>query len=454
MNEAAQERVLLVEDDDSFRRALAEVLASEGYAISTAPDAAEALEILQQETIDAVVTDLRMPGMKGNQLLTEIRAIWPEIPVIAITAFGSVQSAMELVRAGAADYLTKPFRTRDLVSALQRVLETTRERRRQARARRNVGEFLDEIVGATRPMLRLFDRIGRVAGSPAPVLITGETGTGKELVARAIHRASARGAFIPVNCGAIPDHLLESELFGHVKGAFTGADREKPGVFQAADGGTLFLDEIAELPLPLQPKLLRALETGEVRPVGQAEPQHVDVRIVAATHQDLEARVAAGEFRDDLFWRLNVLHLEIPPLRERPGDIPLLVEDFLGRIASRVGGRDMRVSTDALALLIGQPWPGNVRQLFSVLERAIAFSDHPEITPDDLPESIRTTGRAQQIARDTLERELTLAEVEREVIFEALRRAGGNKTLAAERLGIPRRTLYRRLEEYGESSEP
>jgi two-component system response regulator AtoC len=303
-------------------------------------------------------------------------------------------------------------------------------------------------------MLLLFDRIGRVAASPAPVLISGETGTGKELVARAIHRASGRGAFIPVNCGAIPDHLLESELFGHAQGAFTGADREKPGLFQAADGGTLFLDEIAELPLPLQPKLLRALESGEVRPVGHTEPRHVDVRIVAATHQDLESRVTAGEFRDDLFWRLNVLHLEIPPLRERPGDIPLLVEDFLARVPGRAGGRDVQISTEALALLIEQPWPGNVRQLFSVLERAVAFSDLPEITPDDLPESIRTTGRAQQIARGAAERQLTLADVEREVIFEALRRAGGNKTLAAERLGIPRRSLYRRLEEYGESSEP
>jgi DNA-binding NtrC family response regulator len=454
MKDLAQERVLLVEDDDSFRRALAEVLSADGYEITTAPDAAAALEVLQQETIDAVVTDLRMPGMKGEQLLAEIRAIWPEVPVVAITAFGSVQGALDLVRAGAADYLTKPFRTRDLVSALERVLEATRDRRRQARARRNMGEYLDEMVGATRPMLRLFDRIGRVAASPAPVLITGESGTGKELVARAIHRASGRGAFIPLNCGAIPDHLLESELFGHVQGAFTGADREKPGLFQAAAGGTLFLDEIAELPLPLQPKLLRALESGEVRPVGETKPQHVDVRIVAATHQDLESRVTAGEFRDDLFWRLNVLHLEIPPLRERPGDIPLLVEDFLARVPGRTGGRDVQISTEALALLIEQPWPGNVRQLFSVLERAIAFSDLPEITPDDLPESIRTTGRAQQIARDAAERQLTLAEVEREVIFEALRRAGGKKTLAAERLGIPRRSLYRRLEEYGESSEP
>lgn len=452
MSERA-EKVLLVEDDDSFRRALVEVLSVRGYGVVAAADAASALEVLQAQSIDLVVSDLVMPGMKGDELLERIRTAFPAIPVIAITAFGSVENALDLTRAGAADYLTKPFRTRALLESMERVLEASRPRREQIRAREGLGEHLEGIIGTSRPMLELFDRIGRVAPSPAPVLIRGESGVGKELVARAVHRASGRSPFVPVNCGALPDQLLESELFGHVRGAFTGAERETQGLLEAAHGGTLLLDEVAELPLALQPKLLRALESGEVRRVGDTAARRVEVRILAASHRDLEERVTAGEFREDLFWRLNVLRLHVPPLRERPADIPLLVEGFLDRVGERQGSPAPTIAAGALAVLVEFPWPGNVRQLFNVLERAVAFADGPEIRLEDLPDELRTTGRATAILRQAAEREATLGELEREYIYEILDRTGGNKTRAAEILGIPRRTLYRRLDEYDSGAE-
>lgn len=444
-----RERILLVEDDRSFRRALAEVLEAHGYLVSASPDAQTAFEVLQTETIDTVVTDLVMPGIRGEALLEQIRSTFPAIPVIAITAFGSVESALELTRAGAADYFTKPFRTRALLDGLERVLSESRTRRQQAHLRRVHGAHLEQLVGTSPVMLRLCERIGRVARSPAPVLITGPSGTGKELVARAVHDASGRGRFVPLNCAAIPGHLMESELFGHSKGAFTGAESEKPGLFEAADAGTLFLDEVAELPLELQPKLLRAIESRDVRRVGDVSMREVDVRIIAATHLDLKAAVDASTFREDLYWRLNVLHLETPRLRERPDDIPLLVESFLARAAEREGSPPLQVTPTALAALVSFHWAGNVRQLFNVLERAVAFADDPEIGLEDLPDDVRRVGRSAQIVHSAAERGLTIADLEREYILEILHRTAGNKTRAAELLGIPRRTLYRRLAEYG-----
>jgi DNA-binding NtrC family response regulator len=449
----APERILLVEDDEGFRRALSEVLAAHGYAVVAAPGASEALEALQSHAVDLVISDLVMPGMKGDELLARVRGTFPHVPLIAITAFGSIEGALDLTRAGAADYLTKPFRTAQLLESARRVLDESRPRREQARARAATGEHLEGIVGGSRPMLWLFDRIARVAASPAPVLIRGESGTGKELVARAVHRASRRGAFVPLNCGALPDQLLESELFGHAKGAFTGAERETSGMFEAADGGTLFLDEVAELPLPLQPKLLRAIESGEVRRVGETRAREVDVRIVAATQRDLAQSVEAGAFREDLFWRINVLHLDVPPLRERAADIPLIVERFLADVGQRTGGPPARITPAALAALVEFHWPGNVRQLLNSLERAVAFADGPGVEVDDLPDDVRSSGRSAAIVRRAADREATLAELERDYILEVLARAGGNKTRAAEILGIPRRTLYRRLEEYGDSGD-
>lgn len=446
------DRILLVEDDDSSRRALAEVLLRDGYEVSQAARAEEALERLLDETVDAVITDLVMPGMKGDQLVQEMSETFPEVPVIAVTAFGSVENAMELTRAGAADYLTKPFRTAELLDSLRRVLKESRTRRAFAHARRQMVDHLEGIMGNSEPMRHLFDRIGRVGSSPAPVLITGETGSGKELVARAVHRASGRDPFLPVNCGALPESLLESELFGHVRGAFTGADRDRTGLVEAAHGGTLFLDEVGELPHPLQPKLLRVLESGEVRKVGDTASREVDVRIVAASHRDLESAVERGDFREDLYWRLHVLHLEVPPLRDRPEDIPLLVEVFLDRLRAREGARDWQVSRTAMDLFRSHAWPGNVRQLFNVLERAAAFGEGAEILPEHLPDNFLRGQRKDAIIESAAQRRLTLAEVERDYILEILRRAEGNKTRASEWLGIPRRTLYRRLEDYGRES--
>ncbi len=444
--------ILLVEDDDSFRRALLEVLDAQSYQVLGAPNAASALETLQTTAVDAVITDLVMPGMRGEAFLAEVNEAFPEVPVIAITAFGSVQGALELTRAGAADYLVKPFRTMDLLSALERVLRESAESRKRMGVLRSMGDHLEGLVGTGPEMLDVFNRIGRVATSPAPVLITGETGTGKELVARAVHDASGRHPFVVVNCGAIPEHLIESELFGHVKGAFTGASNDKPGLIEVASGGTFFLDEVGELPLSLQPKLLRAIEAGEVRRIGETSSRPVDLRVVSATHRDLEDAVANGAFREDLFWRLNVLHVEIPPLRHRRADMQPLVKAFLRRLAERPGGQVLTVAPEAFSALETHSWPGNVRQLFNVLERAAAYMDGGVIELEDLPEDVRVAARRTMIINSATERELSLAELEREYITKVLDRVGGNKTRAAELLDIPRRTLYRRLEEYAASA--
>ncbi|HEX7243255.1 MAG TPA: sigma-54 dependent transcriptional regulator, partial [Longimicrobiaceae bacterium] len=361
-----RDTVLVVDDDASMRHTVAEVLSAHGYHAVPCGSAEEAIEHLQAEGADVVVTDLRMPGMKGEALLQEVRRTFPAVPVIAVTAFGSVRDAMELTRAGASDYLEKPFRTQALLDSLERALRESAPRREQSRLVRDRGEHLEGIVGASPPVRALFERIARVALSPAPVLVTGESGTGKELVARAVHRASGRRELLAVNCGAIPDQLLESELFGHARGAFTGAVADKRGLFQAADGGTLFLDEIGEMPLALQPKLLRALETGEVRRVGEVQSRTYDVRIVAATHRDLSVEVEEGRFREDLYWRLRVLQLEVPPLRERPTDVPLLIAAYRSRtLGTPLGGRTL--SPAAVDLLADYHWPGNVRQLLNTL---------------------------------------------------------------------------------------
>jgi len=442
--------VLLVEDDDSFRRALSEVLGARGFDVTPSSNAAEALERLQEEPVDLVVTDIVMPGMRGDALIREIRETFPHVPTIAITAFGSIEEAVEITRAGAAEYLTKPFRTRALVDAMEKILDETREQRARARRRYEAsrGAHLDKIVGSSPPMLRLYERIERIAPSPAPALLVGETGTGKELVARAIHQASGRSAFVPVNCSAIPDTLLESELFGHEKGAFSGADRRKPGLMEAAHEGTLFLDEVAELPPVLQPKLLRAIESGEFRRVGEVDARSVDVRVLAATHRDLLHLVKTGSFREDLYWRLNVLHLTVPPLRERREDISELVESFASAVAAREGREEVEFTDDAMDALMTYDWPGDVRQLSNVLERVITLAEHAQIDRSDLPAEVVAGSDTSVEPRSAAHRRLTVEDLEREYILEVLERTEGNKTKAAEWLGIPRRTLYRRLDAY------
>jgi DNA-binding NtrC family response regulator len=434
------DRIVLAEDDLQLREFLREVLEEAGYAVSDFATADAALaHIAAGGDADAVITDLIMPGMRGHELLAEVRGRRPELNVIIITAFGAIDSAIALVKAGAYDYLTKPFGTDELLLTLERALDESRLRREVARLA-DTAIALPGFVGASRAIQDVCGVVRRAAASQSPVLITGESGTGKELVARALHQLSARpGRFVAVNCAALPENLLESELFGHDKGAFTGAGRDKPGLLETAHLGTLFLDEVTELPQTLQPKLLRALEEGEVRRLGATQPRSFSVRFVTATNRDLEQLVANGRFRDDLYWRLHVIHIHMPPLRDRTPDIPLLVEHFLA-------GRP--VSREAMAVLAAYPWPGNVRELRNALERAATLATAPEIRADDLPPRIREAGEAAVRVSDASRRNLPLRELERAYILEVLRQTGGNKSRAADILGLDRRTLYRKLDEY------
>ncbi|HET9529747.1 MAG TPA: sigma-54 dependent transcriptional regulator [Blastocatellia bacterium] len=444
-------QLLLAEDDADLRDALQEVLDEAGYRTIVAADGNAALEHIRRERtmIDLVISDVKMPGIKGDELLAEARERRAEAPVIIITAFGSVGQAVEMVKAGAFQYLTKPFDPAELLCAVEQALERSAPQREQARLRRESPSTPERIIGASRPMREMFDMIRRSARSASTVLITGESGTGKELVARALHDMSERkGAFVPVNCAAIPAELMEAELFGHTGGAFTGARQARAGLFEAADGGTLFLDEVGEMPPAVQPKFLRALQEGAVRRVGADRERQVNVRVVAATNRDLEEDVRQGRFREDLFWRLNVIHLNVPSLRDRAFDIPLLAEHFIARASEAMGSPPLDVSREALALLTAYSWPGNVRELQNAIERAVALAQGAVLTPDDLPERVRTGGGASAIIARSRARRLTLKEVEREYILEVLREAGGNKTRAAEMLGLYRKTLYRKLDEF------
>jgi DNA-binding NtrC family response regulator len=439
------EHIALVEDDLELRQFLKEVLEEEGYAVSDFATGDDAFAYLSGGgDADAIITDLIMPGMRGHELLAEVRRHRPELNVIIITAFGAIDSAIALVKAGAYDYLTKPFGTDELLLTLERALEESRLRREVVRlAAASLG--LPGFVGASRIIQDVCHLVRRAAASASPVLITGESGTGKELVARALHQLSARGgSFVAINCAALPENLLESELFGHEKGAFTGADREKQGLLEAAHRGTLFLDEVTELPAALQPKLLRALEEGEVRRLGATQPRQFDIRFVAATNRDIERRVAEGHFRDDLFWRLHVLHVHVPPLRDRTADIPLLVEHFLS---------ERTASPEAIAVLTAYAWPGNVRELRNALERAATLATGPEIQVHDLPPRIRDSGSAVIRVADASRRNLPLRDLERAYILEVLRQTGGNKSRAADILGLDRKTLYRKLDEYRVASD-
>jgi DNA-binding NtrC family response regulator len=439
------EHVVLVEDDRELREFLREALEEAGYTMGDFATADAAFAYLRDRgAADAVITDLVMPGMRGHELLDETRARRPELNVIIITAFGAIDSAIALVKAGAYDYLTKPFGTDELLLTLERALQESRLRREVARLSHTSTGPLPGFVGASRAMQDVYELVRRAAGSAFPVLVTGESGTGKELVARALHELSARsGRFVAVNCAALPENLLESELFGHERGAFTGADRDKPGLFEAAHRGTLFLDEVTELPASLQPKLLRALEDSEVRRLGATHARTFDVRVVTATNRDLDQLVAAGRFRDDLYWRLHVLHVHVPSLRERSADIPLLAEHFLA-------GRP--TTQDTMAVLTAYPWPGNVRELRNALERAATLADTREIGVADLPPRIRDAGGAAIRIADASRRSLPLRELERAYIHEVLRQTGGNKSRAADILGLDRKTLYRKLDEYREEA--
>ncbi len=445
----ARATVLVVEDDAAMRDLLVEELGEAHFRVESAPGGRGGVERVKQGGIDVVVSDLRMPDLDGFDLLRDLKAAEPSPHVIVITAFGSIDTAIKAVKLGAYDYITKPFEIEALVLAVEKALSERGLRREIARLRREVARpyGLENIIGKSASMQEIFGLITRLSGSTASVLITGESGTGKELVARAIHYNSPRAKkpFVAVNVAAIPETLMESELFGYKRGAFTDARTDHAGLFVEADGGTMFLDEIGELPPPLQAKLLRVLQERELRPLGSTRSEKVDVRVVAATNRDLEARMRAGLFREDLYYRLNVIQIAIPPLRSRPEDVLPLCEHF---IAARRSGRQPRsFSPPAIKALLAYPWPGNVRELENVVERAMALTDTESIGLDDLPPQVKER-RGGDLLAGALARGLTLSELEREYIERVLAAEGGNKTRAAQRLGLDRKTLYRKLEEY------
>jgi DNA-binding NtrC family response regulator len=409
------------------------------------------VERVRQGGIDVVISDLRMPDLDGFDLLRDIKAGDASPHIIVITAFGSIDTAIKAVKLGAYDYITKPFEIESLVLAIEQALAERGLRREVARLRREVARpyGLENIVGKSASMHEIFGLVTRLAGSTASVLVTGESGTGKELVARAIHYNSPRAKrpFLAVNVAAIPETLIESELFGYKRGAFTDARTDHPGLFVEADGGTIFLDEIGELPPSLQAKLLRVLQERELRPLGATRNEKVDVRVVAATNRDLEARMRSGQFREDLYYRLNVIHVAIPPLRARPEDIVPLAEHFLATARRRGTASTKTLGPAAAKALLAYPWPGNVRELENVIERAIALCDGDVIGLDDLPPQVKER-RATDMLAAAIARGLTLADLEREYIERVLASEGGNKTRAAARLGLDRKTLYRKLEEY------
>jgi two-component system response regulator HydG len=444
--------VLVVDDEQSMCELLQADLRLRDYDVSWCTSAGDGLRKLAEDAFDVVLTDLKMPQVDGVQFCGQIAANRPDIPVIVMTAFGSLETAVAAIRAGAYDFVTKPVEMDLLALTLQRAVKH-RQLQQQIKVLSEAVERtarFDELLGESNPMQKLYDQLARIADSEASVLVTGESGTGKELVARSLHRRSRRREkpFVAVNCPALPETLLESELFGHAKGAFTDARSDREGLFVQAEGGTLFFDEIGEMPLLMQPKLLRALEESRVRPIGGQAEVGFDARILAATNRDLESAVEEGRFREDLFFRVNVIQVELPPLRSRGTDVLLLAQHFVELFAAR-GGKPVEGLSEAVAeRLLAYAWPGNVRELRNVIERAVALTRYNQITQDDLPEKIREYQGAQVFIGGTDPGELIpMEQVERRYIRHVLEAAGGNKTLAARILGFDRKTLYRKLRE-------
>jgi DNA-binding NtrC family response regulator len=443
--------ILVVDDDREMSSILVEILTAAGYRALSASSGADALTLVRREHLDLVISDLRMVGMSGHQLQAEIKRLAPNLPVVIITAFGSIQTAVESMKLGAFDYITKPFSNDELLLVVSRALENRSLRQEIKRLRGELAHSygLENIIAASHKMTAVLEIVEQIADSAASVLLTGESGTGKELIARALHFRSRRqqAPFVPVNCAAIPDNLLESELFGHVKGAFTDARQNKTGLFQAARGGTLFLDEVGEMPLVLQAKLLRVIEDKRVRPVGATEESPVDVRIVSATNSDLEASIAAGKFRADLYYRLATVTLVMPPLRERPEDIGPLIRHFLVRISAEAGRPIPEMEPEAVACLTHYQWPGNIRELQNAISRAVILGRNNRIMRGDLPAKIAGEESGLISVEEAVSRRLTIDQLEREYARAVLASVGGNKSEAALVLGIDRKTLYRKLGE-------
>jgi two-component system response regulator HydG len=443
-----KERVLVVDDAPDTLELIQRHLVAAGYQVFTAPGATEAIRLLDSAAIDLVITDLKMPQVSGLDLARHVRENLKDTEVLMITGYPTIQGAVTAVKLGVQDYLTKPFTDEELLTAVRRILDVLRARRSSQDGTEQPSPGLPGLIGESTALREVFGVIRKAAATRATVLISGESGTGKELAARAIHYSSPRASapFVPVNCGSIPENLLESELFGHIKGAFTGASDSRAGFFQTADAGTIFLDEISDTSLAMQAKLLRVLQDGEIYMVGSSRPRRVDVRVVAATNKDLRALVKNEVFREDLFFRLNVITLSMPPLRERNDDVLLLAAHFARKFAEELGRPVPRFTDAALLVLKNYYWPGNVRELENVIQRVVVMTDSNVIEVPDLPSAMRfSVGREAGLER-------TLAEVEAEHIRNVLASVAGNKTQAAEILGIDRKTLREKLKLYGTES--
>jgi DNA-binding NtrC family response regulator len=445
-------KILVVEDDVAMAQLLEEGLGRRGFTVKAFHSAADALASMAHAEFDAVVTDLNMKGLDGLQLCERIVSGYPGTPVVVVTAFGSMDTAIRAMRAGAYDFITKPFELEALSLTLVRAVQHKNLKEEVKRLRDEIGtaKGLSTLVGESTAMKEVRALLTRIADSDTSVLISGESGTGKEVVARAIHEQSRRraGPFVAINCAAMPEALLESELFGHSKGAFTDARATRAGLFTRAQGGTLFLDEIGEMPIGLQPKLLRALQERKIRPVGSDEEVAFDARIISATNRDLESAIEDKRFREDLYFRINVINVHLPPLRVRGNDVLQLAQSFVRQFAEKSGKRVSGLSSPAAERLLGYSWPGNVRELQNVVERAVALTTFEQITVEDLPEKVRTPRPGETIMASE-EALIPLDEVERRHILRVLGAVGGHRTQAAKILGLDRKTLYRKLERYG-----
>lgn len=452
-------RILLVDDEQDVCELLSSLLKAEGAEVDSALDEAEAAEFLAGGLYDVVLTDLNLGAADGLNICNLVSRMQPGVPVIVVTGYGSFDAAIGAIRAGAYDFITKPIDAPLVLVAVERAMEHRRVRVQlsELEGRLRKGGAPGQLVGECAAIKRVYSLIERVRDTPVSVLIFGESGTGKELVARALHDGTDRGdrPFVAVSCAAIPANLLEDELFGHAKGAFTDARSARAGVFEQAEGGTLFLDEIGEMPSEMQPKLLRVLQERTIRPIGDSREIPVNVRIIAATNRDLEAEVEKGTFREDLFYRLNVVQINVPPLRSRGNDILLLASHFIRRAAERIGREVKGLTSEAAHLLLAYDWPGNVRQLQNCIESAVTLTQTDHLTPLDLPEKIRGFQPPARSAGPELHPEhiLSLEEVERRYIEQVLALSGDNKSQAARLLGLDRRTLYRKLERYEQGTE-
>lgn len=445
-----KKRILVVDDEISHCKMLEAVLTEEGYTISTALNGKDAVEMIEKHFYDLVLMDIRMRAMDGIEALKNIKTINTDIPVIMMTAYASLQTAIEALKTGAYDYLTKPLNTEELILLIEKALDHTKltEENKLLKVRLNKQFLYPEIIGNSPAVKKIFDMINHVAPTDATVLILGKSGTGKELIANSVHENSLRHAqpFVKINCAALPETLLESELFGHVKGSFTGADKNKKGKFSLANKGTIFLDEIAEMTPSTQVKLLRVLQEKEFDPVGSSKPEQVDIRIIAATNKDLEEEINNGNFREDLYYRLNVVALDIPPLNERKSDIKPLADHFMVKYAKKNQKTVKGFTTEAYNILLNHDWPGNVRELENIVERAIILSNDEFISEKAFPENLNPAGDRGLEKRE--HKLMPLKEMEKELILLAIEKTNGNKTHAAEALGISRRTLQLKLKEY------